>query len=537
MYDLIIEKGDIIDGTGRERFNSDIGIVGDRIATIGELHEREAAARLDASGFIVSPGFIDIHSHSDLTLLVNPTADSKILQGVTTEVIGNCGMSPFPVNADRVDEIKRYLVFIAADVEWDWCTGEDYLNALERARPAVNVAVLVGHGTLRTAVSGFIDRGLTPDESRRLNELLEEALCHGAFGMSSGLIYPPGSFSSTEELVEACKVLKPYGGIYATHIRNERSRLLESISEAIEIGRRAEIPVQISHLKAAGSRNWGTVEKALELIDRSRASGVDVAFDVYPYTAGSTQLSQLLPPWVSTGGPARLLERLKDPIERGRIREEITTGTEEWESLVDPGGWDKVVLASVEATTNKPLEGKTIREIAEIRGIDPAEAVLDILVEEKLAATMVIFTMDERDVVTALQHPCAMIGSDAKAVAPRGELGKGKPHPRHYGSFPKVLGEFVREKKALRLEEAIKKMTALPAERLGLVDRGKIGEGMKADLTIFNPRTVRDNSTFADPHRFPEGIEFVIVNGVLTAEKGRLLGGRAGRILRNARAS
>ncbi len=533
MFDVIIRNGHVVDGAGNPWYKADVGISEERIAQIGRLDGEKATRIIDARRLIVSPGFVDMHSHSDLHLLINPKAESKIRQGITTEVIGNCGGSAAPLNDLLKNEMKKTAPLIEeAKLELDWATMREYLNRLDKQGVALNVAPLVGHENIRVLVIGLDDRAPTEAELKKMKKALSQAMREGAFGMSTGLIYPPGCYAKTDELIELSKVVAKYGGIYTSHIRGEGDKLAKSVKEAIKIGEKAGLPVEISHHKAGGKENWGKVKQTLRMMEKARAEGVDVTCDVYPYTAGSFGLSATLPPWAYDGGLPKLLERLKDTEVRKRLRKEMRTGTSNWSSPLKASGWRSTLIAR--SRLHKEYEGKTIEEIAKAKKVDPFEFVFDLLIEENASVSVVRFAMCEEDVRTVLKHPDSMIGTDASAIAPYGVLGKGKPHPRAYGTFPKVLGKYVREEKLLRLEEVVRKMTSLPAQKLGLKDRGLIAEGMKADITVFNLERAVDKSTYNDPHQYPEGIEYVLVNGKVVIEKREHAGILAGKALRRS---
>lgn len=523
MLDLIIRNGRIYDGTGNPWFWSDIGISDGLIVEIGNLRGQLAGAEIDAAGRAVAPGFIDIHSHSDIVLLANPRAESKIRQGVTTEVIGQCGYSVAPLLGEALDDRRRAVE--SYDLKLTWQTMKDYLQAMQDASPSVNVVAVTGHGTLRRGVVGSVDRPAEPAEIEEMRQLLRESLLQGSWGFSTGLIYPPGTFAGTDELTAISQVLGEVGGTYMSHIRGEGDTLLESVAEAIRIGEEAGAPVQISHHKAIGRPNWGKVKESLAMIEAARERGVEVTCDQYPYVATSTGLSAILPNWVHDGGAKAVLARLRDAAVRARIKAELDPERER------RGGWHQVVVSSVRSDVNREVEGKTLVEIAHLRSTSPAEAAFDLLVEEELDVGMIGFGMCEEDVVTVMTHPITMIGSDGSSLAPYGRLAQGKPHPRNYGTFPRVLGKYVREEKVLSLEEAIRKMTAAPGRKLGLWNRGLIRPGKAADLTVFDPDTVEDVATFIEPHRYPRGIEYVVVNGQVVIDKGEHTGARPGRVL------
>ncbi len=522
---LFIRRARIVDGTGAPWFYGDVEVAGDRIARVGRRLEAPGGARIiDADGLVVAPGFIDIHSHSDDTILINPRAESKVRQGVTTEVIGNCGYSLAPLEGEAIDDVKRDLEDTGIDVRWR--SFSEYLGCVEESTTAVNIASLVGHGTVRRAAMGCRERAPSREETRRMKSLVARCMAEGAFGLSTGLIYPPSCYASTDEIVDLASVAAEAGGIYASHIRYEEDRVVEAVEEAIAIGERAGVSVEISHHKSGGVQNWGKVRATIDLMRRARGRGVDVACDVYPYTASSTGLSVILPQWMFDGGLDKAIERLRDRAVRERIRPLV----EEEEG--ERRGWDKTVISSVTKAHNKGFEGKNLAEVAGMTGKDPFTAALDLIVDESAAVQTVRFGMCEDDVEYVLAAPESSVGSDASVRAPYGPLGKGKPHPRSYGTFPRVLARYVRERGILRLEEAVRKMTSLPAQRIGILDRGVIRPGMVADLVILDPERVSDTATYEDPHRYPMGIDWVLVAGHLVIERGEHTGLAPGRVLR-----
>ena len=538
-YDLIIRDGKIIDGTGNPWYRGDVAVKDGKIAAVGKLSEAEAETIIDASGLIVAPGFIDAHSHADGSTMYYRDMESLVMQGITTVMSGQCGSSPAPVNPDLKEEMeKRRARNLPPEVDpkITWTTFEDYLVEEEKEGLGVNVAHHVGHGAIRIAAMGFEAREPTPGELERMRELTADAMESGAFGLSTGLIYPPGVFAKTEEIIELAKVAARYGGVYDTHLRGEGKTLIESMEEAIRIGEEAGIPVHISHHKAATKSIWGKSTESLRLLQEARERGLDVTVDQYPYRAGATSLATCLPPWAHEGGMERLLERLKDPELRERMKKDIEDGIPGWENFAGELGWENVMVSRVVSEENKPVEGKNIEEVREMRG-DPdcSTSLFDLILEEEGAAGMIIFAMDEGDVRRIMGHHLQMVGTDSGASAATGFMRRGKPHPRGYGSYPKILGRYVRELGVLRLEEAVRKMTSFPAQRFGVLDRGILRPGMWADITIFNPETVIDKATYQDPHQYPEGIEHVIVNGEAAVERGEYTGALAGRTLRKNR--
>jgi N-acyl-D-amino-acid deacylase len=528
MWDLLIRQAQIVDGSAAPAFFADIAIHGDAIAAIGQMAAGEARLSIDATGLTVAPGFIDLHTHSDYTLLVNPLAESKIQQGVTTEVIGNCGTSPAPLG-DEGYPIVRARMAQQYQVDVDWRTMAGYLERLATAGSAVNVVPIVGHGTIRSAVMGYAQRRPTAAELARMQALVAEAIDAGAFGLSTGLVYAPGCYADTDELVELAQTVGRAGGMYFSHVRGESETVLEAAREAIQIGKRAGVAVQISHLKTAGRANWAHTPALLNLLDEANTAGLDVTGDVYPYTAGATSLGALLPPWVHEGGLAQLLRRIGDRDVRARLRQDIDQGLAGWWNPAHAAGWDGVQISR--APRLRHYQGMRLSEVARLRQQEPLEAALDILLAEEGNAGVVLFMMEEAQVQAILRHPRVMIGSDAGATAPYGVLGQGQPHPRAYGTFPRILGTYVRELGVLSLEEAVHRMTGLTAWRLGLADRGLLRPGYKADLTIFDAQRIVDRATYDAPHTYPSGIRGVIVNGQLVLRDGERLPVLPGRVL------
>jgi N-acyl-D-amino-acid deacylase len=532
----MIKGGRIIDGAGNPWYRGDLAIKDGRIQGIGALSGDDAKQVIDVSGLVVSPGFIDAHSHSDGSTLYYRQMENTVMQGITTVVAGQCGSSPAPVNPDLRAEMERRRARVLppeVDPRITWTSFDDYLNLEEADGLGVNIAHLVGHGAVRIAAMGYEAREPTLSELVRMRELTTEAMEAGAYGLSTGLIYPPGIFAKTDEIIELAKIAARYGGVYDSHIRGEGRALMASLREAIEIGERVGIPVQISHHKAASKTVWGKSVETLKMLEDARERGVDVTVDQYPYRAGSTSLVTVLPPWAHEGGMERLLKRLEDPELTARMERDIVEGILGWENFGGELGWENIYVTSVKSDENKVVEGKNLCEIKELRG-DPDEftSLFQLLSEEEGAVSMVLFAMKEDDVRRIMAHPLQMVGTDSGSASPTGFMRRGKPHPRSYGSYPKILGRYVREHGVLRLEQAIRKMTSFPAQRFGIHDRGLLKPGMWADIMVFNPETVIDKATYQDPHQFPEGIEYVIVNGEITAEKGEYRNVLAGRTLR-----
>jgi len=528
---MLISGGTVIDGTGAPPVKLDLAIDGSKIAKLYRRPDAHASLVIDATDMIVCPGFIDIHSHSDLFLLCNPLAESKIRQGVTTELIGNCGGSAAPAIGASKTEQMDYANLL--DIDIDWTSMDEYLLRLENLRTSVNVATLVGTDTIRRAVMGSGDERPSKDQLAEMNRHVAESMLHGAFGVSSGLIYAPGCYTTTEELISLASTSAAFGGFYSSHIRGEGRTLIKAVAEAIQIGRESGSKVEISHHKACGKSSWGAVNTTLKMIEDARSEGVDVAFDVYPYTASYTSLVTVIPPWAREGEKEAIIARLKDPSTRERISREFSQTTEDWENIAAEDGWENINLVGFKKDHNKRFENKSIAEISGELGRDPAETTMDLIVDEDLVVAAIFHEILEDDVMKVISHPLASIGSDGEAEAPYGPTGKSATHPRAYGTFPRVVRRYSMEKHLFTLEDAIKKMTSWPAERIGLADRGILAIGMAADIVVFDPERIRDTATFSDSHRYPEGIETVIVNGTITIENGEHAKERAGRVIRH----
>ncbi|MGQ4808614.1 D-aminoacylase [Candidatus Entotheonellaceae bacterium PAL068K] len=514
-FDLLIKHGTVIDGTGASGVAADIGVSGGRITAIAPALAGSVIREIDAGGRVVSPGFIDVHTHSDFTLLGFPGADSKVRQGITTEVVGNCGFSPAPVAPPTLGLLKEYVGFLNPNLPWDWQRLGEFYQRVSEQGCAMNFAPLVGHGAVRIAVMGFDNRPPTANELAQMQRLVGEAMEDGAFGLSSGLIYTPGCYGDTDELIALARVAGQAGGLYATHMRGEGGTLEEAIAEALRIGEEARIPVQISHLKASGRENWGKMERALRMLEEGCEQGIAVTADIYPYIAGSTTMTSLFPAWALEGGVERFLTRLGDPDARPRIIDEVQGGREGWSRANGSVSWDDILVSSCQY--QKQFEGQTVAQIATAMAKSPPDAMMDFLLAEHGKASIILFMMSEDNVARGLAHPMLMIGSDSLAMAAgRG----GKPHPRTYGTFPRVLGKYVRQDGLITLEDGVRKMTSMAAEKFGLTDRGVLAEGKVADITIFDAATVADLATFAEPHQYPAGIDCVIVNGQVVVEHG-----------------
>jgi len=505
----------------------DVAVRGDRIVNIAtDIGERRAVRVIDASGLAVAPGFIDPHSHTDVELLVNPRAESKIRQGVTTEISGNCGFSPFPLNLASFIERKR-LLKEKYDLNLDWVDVDGFFARLESGGMAVNYATLLGHGTLREYVIGHEDRQSEDREIETMQTLLEKHIRAGVFGLSSGLIYAPGIYAQAEEIIELCRVVARYGGVYSTHMRDEGDYLIEAVEESINVARETGVSLLISHLKLAYRRNWSKIHAVLSRVSEVRAAGMDIMADRYPYTATSTFLSVFFPRWAREGGTiTEFLRKTKGTTVEKRLRESIRAQEEKI------GTWDSILISSVLTENNRHLPGKSILQASREAGKDPYDFIRDLLIEENDQVGMINFSLNEETFKRIMAHPLVVIGSDGWALAPYGKLSAGKPHPRSYGTFPRMLGRYVRDEKLMSLGNAIEKMTSLTADKFGIPGRGRIAEGYYADLVLFNPDTVIDLSTWEDPHRYPRGIEYVIVNGEVVIDSGEHTGRLPGRVLR-----
>ena len=526
-YELAIINGLILDGLGNPPIRSNICVSGDKIGLVSSEEESGADETISAKELAVAPGFIDTHSHSDLMLFSDPFAKSKITQGVTTEIVGQDGFSVAPVQKEVQPELAKYLSGLAGQLDdWRWNTFDSYLQQLSELQTTVNVASLVGNGTIRAMIVGFQRREANPSELEGMRILVADAMTQGAIGLSSGLIYLPSSYANEDELVDLCKIAAEHNGIYVTHIRNEAHGLIESVDEAIRTATRAKIPLHISHHKAIGKDNWGKTKETLERVDREISRGSVISCDIYPYTAGSTMLSASMPPWALEGGPKALRERLRNPQQRSKIIRELEEGSPTWKSYSQLGGWDKIVITYSKA--RKEVEGKSIAQISKDLGKPPADVVVDLLLESNEAVSMVVFHISEDDVRRVIAHRSSTICTDGLLI--------GNPHPRAYGSFPRVLRRYVMEERLLTLERAIQKMTSIPASKFRLKDRGTVKEGVFADLVVFDPLQIRDKATYDSPRQFAEGIRYVIVNGRVVFREGEFTGIRPGRALRRARA-
>lgn len=531
-YDVLIEDGRIVDGSGNPWFYGDVAVRDGEIAAVGRLDEAEAERVIDASGLTVVPGFIDMHAHSDYTLLVDGDAESKVRQGVTTEILGEHRSAGPQVGPAR-GELERRLEPTPLDV--DWTTLGEYFSRLEESGISVNVASYVGTGQVRMAAMGSEDREPSEAELVEMESLVDQAMRDGALGVSSGLSYVPNTFMDVEEIVRLSRVAARYGGIYATHLRRQDVEIGAGIREAIETGRRAGLPVHIFHFKVKHPEMWGNFFRYTTLVDDARAEGVSVTADLYPYIAGVTSLAASLPPRFLEGGTERMLERIRDEGARAEIRRDIEEGLPGWENeIAEAGGWDRMVVSAVQKPENKTYEGKSLAEVAEMMGEDPVDAMCELLLSEEGQVRIIQHAAAEEDLERAIRLPWTAIGSDGIAMNPDDFPWLGKPHPRYYSSYPRVLDRYVEEKALLPFSDAIRKMTGLPAQILGFQDRGLLRPGMRADIVILDRDEVSDRATFEDPQVYPRGVEYVFVNGEMVLEEGDHTGARPGRVLRGA---
>jgi dihydroorotase/N-acyl-D-amino-acid deacylase len=529
-FDVLIRNGHIIDGTGSPWYVGDIGIRAGRIAAIGYLPDAQGRETIDARNMVVAPGFIDMLGQSDESILINPHLPSKIYQGITTEVTGE-GNSIAPLSeairkADRAG-FERY------GITPDWTTFREYFSRLEKQGIGINVADYVGATGVRRIVLGNENRAPTPAELEQMRQLVRDALHDGAVGVSTSLQYAPAPYANTDELIALAAEAGKLGGIYATHMRSEGDAIISAIDEAIRIGREAHIPIEIWHLKAAGKNNWGRMPEIVRHIENARSMGVDIEADTYAYPAWFNTFSAFIPPWAHEGGDAKLIQRLKDPATRARIRKEMTTPSTTWDNeWLEVPGPEGILVCVVQNPKLLPLQGKTIADIAKLWGKDPINTVFDLLIEDNAATSVAVFGMSEPDVTLALQQPWVSIDNDSQGTAPDGILAREHPHPRAYGTFPRILRKYVREEHKLSLEDAIRKFSALPAQRMRFTDRGVLKQGMWADVVVFDPKTIRDLATFEKPNQLSVGMEYVLVNGVPVIRNGAMTNALPGKVLR-----
>jgi N-acyl-D-amino-acid deacylase len=530
LFDVVIRHGRIIDGTGSPWYAGDVGIRGGRIAAIGMLEGAAARQTVDAAGMVVAPGFIDMLGQSELSVLVNPSLPSKIFQGITTEITGE-GASAGPLN-DSIVAADR-AGYDHYEVTPDWRTLGGYFERLEKQGIGINLASYVGATQVRRMVLGDGDRTPTTDELDRMKALVRDAMREGAVGISTALQYPPAPYARTGELVALAGEAAKLGGVYATHMRSEGVDIDAALDEAITIGREAGIPVEIWHLKVAGKRNWGRMPRVVAKIDSARKAGIDIAADTYAYPAWFNSMSAFIPPWAHDGGTAKLIERLRDPATRRRIRREMLspdgTWNNEWQEIPGPSA---VLIGVVQNPALEPYMGRTLAQVAALRKVDAIEALFDVLVEDEAYTSVAVFGMSEPDIALALRQPWVSIDNDSQGTAPDGLLGKEHPHPRAYGTFPRILRKYVREERLLTLPDAIRKFTSLPAQRMRLGDRGVLKTGMWADVVVFDPERIRDRATFAEPNQLSEGMRWVLVNGIPVIADGQATGALPGQVIR-----
>ncbi len=531
MLDLLIKGGLVADGTGGPLTRWDVGVEGDRIAWLGRGTAPSSHRVLNASGLIVAPGFIDVHTHSDISLLHTPAAEHKLLQGITTEVLGNCGLSVAPLPPERRREIQEYMALMLGSSttdEWPWTSLGDYLDHLQSVNPAPNALILVAHGVVRLAAMGFDKEPASSSQIAAMKAVVGASLEEGAFGLSTGLQYPPGCYAATDELIQIARVVARYGGIYATHMRSQSTGLLDSVRDTIRISREADVPVQISHLLALGEANWSSYDTALALIEEARAGGVDITYDMYPYLAGCTMLRVMLPPWVMEGGNEAAVQRLRDPAVRARVREDLSRDHQGWDNIAGMVGWQNLLIVQLSKPDNQHLVGKTLREIAQLWGRDPVRTVIDLLISEGMEGTIVVFISSEENVRKAVCGRPGMFGSDSLHTPQE----FGIVHPRTYGAYPRYFAQYVQQDEALHLEDFVRKATSTPAMRFGLPDRGLIRANMQADVTVFDAARMQDQATYLNPRRNSTGMIHVLINGEVVVQDGQPTGVRPGRVLR-----
>jgi dihydroorotase/N-acyl-D-amino-acid deacylase len=534
-FDIVIVNGHIIDGTGSPWYSGQIGIRAGKIAAIGILDSAPRKQTIDAHGSVVAPGFIDMLGQSEMTILVDPGLPSKIFQGITTEVTGE-GNSAGPVNAAILSADRAGYEHLK--ITPDWTTLGQYFTTIERHGMGINLASYVGATTVRRMILGDADVQPTPAQLQQMKALVDQAMQDGAVGLSTALQYAPAPYAKTAELIALATEAGKFGGIYASHMRSEGDTVLDAIDEAVRIGREGHLPVEIWHLKAAGMRNWGRMPEIVARIDAARASGVDLSANTYAYTAWFNTFSAFIPPWAHDGGDAKLIERLKDPATRARIRADLlnqgmldpkSDWDNEWQEIPGP---EAIQIAVVQNPVLVPLQGKRLSEVAKLWNEDPIDALCDLLIKDGAFTEVAVFGMDEPDVVLALKQPWMSIDNDSQGTSPDGLLGQEHPHPRAYGTFPRILRKYVREEHALTLEDAIRKFTSLPAQRMRFTDRGVLKAGMAADVVIFNPATIRDLATFEQPNQLSQGMDYVLVNGVPVVAGGKMTGALPGKVLR-----
>jgi N-acyl-D-amino-acid deacylase len=529
-FDLVITHGQIIDGTGSPWYSGDIGIRDGKITAIGNLFQSDRKRTIDAKGMVVAPGFIDMLGQSEKTILVDPRLPSKIYQGITTEITGEGGsIAPLNDAIIRADKTK----FDHLKITPDWRTFRQYFARLEKQGMGINLASYVGATQVRRMVLGDTDVQPTPAQLDQMKSLVRDAMKEGAMGVSTSLEYAPAPYAKTEEIIALAAEASKLGGIYATHMRSEADAVMTAIDETLRIGREAHIPVEIWHLKVAGKTNWGRMPEVVAKLTEARAQGIDVTADTYAYPAWSNDFSAFIPPWAHDGGDAKLIERLKDPTARARIRKDMLTPSKDWDNEWNEiPGPESVIICAVQNPKLLPLQGKTLADVAKLQSKDPMDALFDLLIEDDAFTSVAVFGMSEPDVALALQQPWVSLDNDSSGTSPEGLLGQEHPHPRAYGTFPRILRKYVREEKKLTLEDAIRKFSALPAQRMYLADRGVLKAGMWADVVVFDPATIKDVATFEDPNQLSQGMAYVLVNGTPVIDQGKMTGTLPGKVLR-----
>ncbi|HEY2143135.1 MAG TPA: D-aminoacylase [Candidatus Udaeobacter sp.] len=528
-FDVVIRGGTVYDGTGAEPRQVDVAIRGDRIAGMGDFTSAKAKTVVDAKGLVVAPGFINMLSWSTESLIQDGRSQSEIRQGVTTEIMGE-GESMGPVN----DRVREHMLREQSDIKYDikWNTLAEYLQYLEKHGISCNVASFIGATTIREYVIGFEDKPPTPEQLDQMRDLVRKEMEAGALGIGTSLIYPPAFYAKTDELIELCKVAANYQGKYISHMRSEGSRLLEALDELIRISREAKIPAEVYHIKASGRENWGKEDQLLERIEAAQKEGLKITADMYTYTAAGTGLDACLPPWSEDGGYPALFKRLRDPAAREKIKAEVQKPTNSWENLyLDAGGPEHILLVAFKSEKLKPLTGKTLAEVAKMRGKDPIDTIMDLIAEDESRIGTIYFIMSEDNVKKELAKPWISFGSDEASQAPEPPFTKSNPHPRAYGNFARVLGKYVRDDKVVPMTETIRRLSGLPATNLGLDHRGFLKEGMFADVVVFDPATIADRATFDKPHQYAVGMKHVFVNGVQVIKDGEHTGAKPGRAL------
>lgn len=523
----LFQGGLVVDGTGNVGFKADVLVENDRIAKIGQITPEEDMEVINVEGLVVAPGFIDTHSHSDLQILVDPIVEPKVRQGITTEILGQDGISMAPLPVEYISPWRKNLAGLDGDtdtINWEFENTENYLKMIENVKPGLNECYLVPHGNIRMEAMGLENRLPNEVELEKMRQITRREMEAGAIGLSTGLIYMPCAYSESKEIIEMCKIVAEYDGRFVIHQRSEADTILDSMEEVIKIGRESGVKIHYSHFKVCGKKNWDKIEDVIRLLEQAKAEGIDVSFDQYPYVAGSTMLGVILPPWVHDGGTDKVMERLADPKLREKMIYDIEHGIPGWDNFVEFAGLDGIFVTSVKNEKNADAIGLNLTELGKLRGKDPYNATFDLLYEEENAVGMVDFYGTEEHVQLFMKRPEMNACTD-------GLLG-GKPHPRVYGAFPRILGKYVREDKAMSLEEAVYKMTQKPATTFHMTDRGVLREGTYADITVFNPDTVIDKGTFTDPIQFPEGIEYVMINGEFAIKNGEHTGKRNGVVLR-----